>query len=78
MAQTSEQLEAALVKVRAAIEAALVQSYSVSGRSVTRNLAELRKYEKDLERKLARVNGSGPVIISDFSNADSNTVSGRF
>lgn len=78
MAETQEQLEARLAEVRSAISSALIQSYSVAGRSVTRNLAELRKLEKDLERKLARVTGSGPIVLSDFSELDSDTVSGRF
>lgn len=77
MAETAEQLETRLAEVRAAISAALVQSYSVAGRSVTRNLAELRKLEKDLERKLARLT-NGPVILSDFSQLDSDLISGRF
>jgi hypothetical protein len=67
MAETQAQLETRLSEVRQAISQALIQSYSVAGRSVTRNLAELRKLEKDLERKLARLN-NGPVILSDFSH----------
>ena len=67
MAETQAQLETRLSEVRQAISQALIQSYSVAGRSVTRNLGELRKLEKDLERKLARLN-NGPVILSDFSH----------
>lgn len=77
MAETAAQIETRLTEVRAAISAALVQSYSVAGRSVTRNLAELRKLEKDLERKLARLT-NGPVILSDFSELDADLISGRF
>jgi len=67
MAQTAEQLETDLAAVREAIRQAYVQSYSVSGRSVSRNLDQLMQREKDLERKLARVSGSGPLVISDTS-----------
>lgn len=77
MAETVAQLETRLSEVRTAISQALVQSYSVAGRSVTRNLAELRKLEKDLERKLSRLNGNA-VILSDFSELDSDLISGRF
>jgi hypothetical protein len=70
MAQTAEQIQERLDECRAAISAALVQSYSVSGRSVTRNLAELRKMEKDLERKLTRLTGSGPLVITNANAGD--------
>lgn len=70
MAETAEQLETRLTECRAAIKSALVQSYSIGGRSLTRNLAELRKLEKDLERKLSRLSGSGPLVISDTSTGD--------
>jgi hypothetical protein len=78
MAETAQQLETRLAEVRSAISAALIQSYSVAGRSVTRNLAELRKLEKDLERKLSRIHGSGPIVLTDFSDLDSDLISGRF
>jgi hypothetical protein len=77
MAETQEQLETRLSEVRQAISQALIQSYSVAGRSVTRNLAELRKLEKDLERKLSRLHGR-VLVVSDFSNTDADLVSGRF
>jgi len=77
MAETQAQLETRLSEVRQAISQALIQSYSVAGRSVTRNLAELRKLEKDLERKLSRLNGR-VLVVSDFSNTDADLVSGRF
>ena len=78
MAETAQQLGTRLAEVRSAISAALIQSYSVAGRSVTRNLAELRKLEKDLERKLSRIHGSGPIVPTDFSDLDSDLISGRF
>jgi hypothetical protein len=77
MAETQAQLETRLAEVRSAISQALIQSYSVAGRSVTRNLAELRKLEKDLERKISRLNGR-VLVVSDFSNTDADLVSGRF
>jgi hypothetical protein len=77
MAETAQQLETRLAEVRSAISAALIQSYSVAGRSVTRNLAELRSLEKDLERKLARLT-NGPIVLTDFSDLDSDLISGRF
>ena len=77
MAETQAQLETRLSEVRQAISQALIQSYSVAGRSVTRNLGELRKLEKDLERKLSRLNGR-VLVVSDFSNTDADLVSGRF
>ena len=79
MAETAAQLETRLSEVRAAISNALnAQSYSVAGRSVTRtNLAELRQLEKDLMRRLNRLN-NGAFVISDFSQADADNVSGRF
>jgi hypothetical protein len=65
MAETAQQIQTRLDECRAAISAALMQSYSVAGRSVTRNLPELRKLEKDLMRRLARVSGSGPLVLSE-------------
>ena len=79
MAETVAQLETRLSQVRAAIANALTaQSYSVAGRSVTRsNLGELRQLEKDLMRRINRLN-NGAFVISDFSQADADNVSGRF
>lgn len=69
MAETAAQLETRLINVRAAIERViLAASYSVAGRShQNQQLVELRKYEKDLERKLSRLSGSGPLVLSDTS-----------
>lgn len=69
MAETVAQLQIRLTNVRAAIDRALnVQSYSISGRQITHaNLESLMKLEKELQRKLARLN-NGPVILSDFSH----------
>jgi len=66
---TAAQIEARLVKVRAAIDWILdgnVQSRSIAGRSLTTlPLAELRTMEKDLEAELARTQagGVGGVVI---------------
>lgn len=67
MAETSAQLETRLTNVRAAIErAVLAASYSIAGRSHTnQQLKELRMLERDLERKLSRLTGSGPLVISE-------------
>lgn len=52
---------AQLVEVRAALSAcAKNQSYSVLGRTfVKADLAELRKWESDLERQIARLSSGG-------------------
>ena len=79
MAETLAQLETRLANVRASIERVLqVQSYSISGRQVSHaNLKELRQLEKDLMRRINRLN-NGAFVISDFSQADADNVSGRF
>jgi hypothetical protein len=80
MAETAQQLETRLANVRAAIDRVMqMQSYSLSGRQVTHaNLNQLMQLEKELQRKLARVSGSGPIVISDVSDLDSDNISGRF
>lgn len=79
MAETVAQLETRLTNVRAAIDRALnVQSYSISGRQITHaNLESLMKLEKELQRKLSRLQGKN-LVVSDFSNTDADLVSGRF
>jgi len=79
MAETVAQLETRLANVRAAIERAVqVQSYSISGRQITHaNLDQLMKLEKELQRKLSRLQGKN-LVVSDFSNTDADLVSGRF
>jgi transketolase len=80
MAETAQQLETRLANVRAAIDRVMqMQSYSLAGRQVTHaNLNQLMQLEKELQRKLARVSGSGPIVISDVSDLDSDNISGRF
>lgn len=79
MAETIQQLQTRLTNVRAAIDRALqAQSYSVGGRQISHaNLNSLMKLEKDLQRKLSRLQGR-TLVASDFSNTDADLVSGRF
>jgi hypothetical protein len=71
-AQTAEQIQTQLDQVRAAITSALAaQSYSVANRSVSRAaLSELTKREKELMRRLARVGGSGPLVLSETAQEE--------
>lgn len=66
MSQTAAEIEARLVKVRAAIDRAiLAASYSIGGRSHSnQGLTELRKLEKELMRQLSRLTGGGPFVVS--------------
>lgn len=79
MAETAAQLETRLANVRAAIDRAInAASYSIASRQHTnQTLKNLRDLEKDLERKLARLI-NGPIVLTDFSQLDSDKISGRF
>jgi hypothetical protein len=70
MAETSAQIEAALVKIREQIDRViLVQSYSLGGRQhVNQSLKELRAQEKSLVLRLHRMT-KGAAVLSDFSGA---------
>ena len=66
-AQTAAEIQTQLDAVRVAITSALsAQSYSIAGRSVSKaSLSELTKREKELMRRLARVAGTGPLVLSE-------------
>jgi hypothetical protein len=80
MAQTAEQIQTELDAVRASLtKAYAAQSYSVSGRSVSRaRIESLTARERVLMRRLARVNGNGPLVLSDFTNDEYDATTGRF
>ena len=79
MAETVAQLETRLANVRASIDRVLnMQSYSISGRTVSHaNLDALMKLEKELQRKLSRLQGKN-IVLSDFNTLDADLISGRF
>jgi hypothetical protein len=70
MAQTAEQIQSDLDGVREAIRLAYIQGYSINNRSMSRNLLHLMQREKDLERKLTRLTGSGPLVITNANTGD--------
>lgn len=74
MAQTVVELEARLVKVRSAMDRAiLAASYSIGGRSHSnQQLKELRALERSIVLQIERKQ-RGCVLVSDFSHDESGS-----